>query len=163
MKIKVSFPTYRIEDQQLQELAPNNTIYINNLNEKVPIDELKDTLFTIFEDYGEILDVRTITFRSLLRRTFVCEDKHLLFLRILIQPCKQDVNLMAINFMAKLWYFLCWNRKSTLLRKNQILLLSLMEPSTSDKDPKITSKRNSKKSLYIVLSRWRSRLKEKKI
>lgn len=31
------------------EHAPNNTIYISNLNEKVPIDELKDTLFTIFE------------------------------------------------------------------------------------------------------------------
>ena len=28
--------------------APNNTLYINNLNEKVPLDELKDTLFEMF-------------------------------------------------------------------------------------------------------------------
>lgn len=27
---------------------PNNTIYISNLNEKVPIEELKDSLFTNF-------------------------------------------------------------------------------------------------------------------
>ena len=57
-KKKVSFSTYRVEGQQSQELAPNNTIYINNLNEKVPIDELKDSLFTTFEEYGDILDVR---------------------------------------------------------------------------------------------------------
>jgi hypothetical protein len=31
------------------ENPPNNTIYINNLNEKVPIEELKDALFNIFE------------------------------------------------------------------------------------------------------------------
>jgi hypothetical protein len=35
-----------------QENAPNNTIYISNLNEKVPIDELKDALFNGFEEYG---------------------------------------------------------------------------------------------------------------
>ena len=34
------------------ETPPNNTIYISNLNEKVPIEELKDTLFNIFEEYG---------------------------------------------------------------------------------------------------------------
>lgn len=58
-KKKVSFVMYRVEGQQPQELAPNNTIYINNLNEKVPIDELKDSLFTTFEEYGEILDVKS--------------------------------------------------------------------------------------------------------
>lgn len=27
------------------------------MNEKVPIDELKDTLYNTFEEYGEIIDV----------------------------------------------------------------------------------------------------------
>ena len=40
-----------------RDLAPNNTLYISNLNEKVPLEELKDTLFNIFEEYGEILDI----------------------------------------------------------------------------------------------------------
>lgn len=39
------------------ETAPNNTLYISNLNEKVPLDELKDTLFEMFEEFGEVLDV----------------------------------------------------------------------------------------------------------
>ena len=40
-----------------QSYPPNNNIYISNLNEKVPSEEMKDTLFTIFEEYGEIIDV----------------------------------------------------------------------------------------------------------
>jgi RNA recognition motif-containing protein len=41
--------------------APNNTIYISNLNEKVPTEELKDKLFNIFEEYGEIIDVSAMS------------------------------------------------------------------------------------------------------
>jgi len=37
--------------------TPNNTIYINNLNEKIKIPALKKALSTIFEQYGEILDI----------------------------------------------------------------------------------------------------------
>jgi len=43
------------------ENPPNNTIYINNLNEKVQVDELKDDLLKIFEEYGEIIDVSEIS------------------------------------------------------------------------------------------------------
>ncbi|CAH1758217.1 7749_t:CDS:2 [Entrophospora sp. SA101] len=37
--------------------TPNNTIYINNLNEKVKIPALKKHLSAIFEQYGEILEI----------------------------------------------------------------------------------------------------------
>ncbi|GES90789.1 U1 small nuclear ribonucleoprotein A isoform X2 [Rhizophagus clarus] len=37
--------------------TPNNTIYINNLNEKIKLPALKKALSTIFEQYGEILDI----------------------------------------------------------------------------------------------------------
>jgi len=45
------------EGSIVQEIAPNNTIYISNLNEKVTMEELKDTLFNVFEEYGDIIDV----------------------------------------------------------------------------------------------------------
>lgn len=45
------------DDNPNKDLTPNNTLYISNLNEKVPLEELKDTLFNIFEEYGEILDI----------------------------------------------------------------------------------------------------------
>jgi hypothetical protein len=62
-------------DGQRGEAAPNNTIYIGNLNEKVPIDELKDTLFTIFEEYGEVIDVNHSSRRSSPNATYACADR----------------------------------------------------------------------------------------
>ncbi|MBZ3873902.1 U2 small nuclear ribonucleoprotein B'' [Sciurus carolinensis] len=39
------------------ETTPNHTIYINNLNEKIKKDELKKSLYTIFSQFGQILDI----------------------------------------------------------------------------------------------------------
>ncbi|XP_069799575.1 U1 small nuclear ribonucleoprotein A [Dendropsophus ebraccatus] len=41
----------------VQEIRPNNTIYINNLNEKIKKDELKKSLYAIFSQFGQILDI----------------------------------------------------------------------------------------------------------
>ncbi|NP_001080089.1 U1 small nuclear ribonucleoprotein A [Xenopus laevis] len=41
----------------IQEVRPNNTIYINNLNEKIKKDELKKSLYAIFSQFGQILDI----------------------------------------------------------------------------------------------------------
>ncbi|KAH7676599.1 U1 small nuclear ribonucleoprotein A protein [Dioscorea alata] len=38
-------------------LPPNMTIYINNLNEKIKIDELKKSLNAVFSQFGKILEV----------------------------------------------------------------------------------------------------------
>lgn len=38
-------------------MPPNETIYINNLNEKVKKDELKKSLYAVFSQFGKILDV----------------------------------------------------------------------------------------------------------
>ncbi|NXN15346.1 SNRPA protein, partial [Indicator maculatus] len=40
-----------------QEARPNHTIYINNLNEKIKKDELKKSLYAIFSQFGQILDI----------------------------------------------------------------------------------------------------------
>ncbi|KAI3861248.1 hypothetical protein MKW92_031811 [Papaver armeniacum] len=45
------------------EVAPNNTIHINNLNEKIKLDELKKTLKSIFQQFGNILEV--LAFKTL--------------------------------------------------------------------------------------------------
>merc|ERR1719498_674589 len=39
------------------EVPPNQTLYVNNINEKVKIDELKLCLHMLFCPYGEVLDI----------------------------------------------------------------------------------------------------------
>jgi len=39
------------------DVAPNQTLYVNNLNEKIKADELKQALFHLFSQYGEILEI----------------------------------------------------------------------------------------------------------
>lgn len=39
------------------DIRPNNTVYINNLNEKVKKEELKKSLYAIFSQFGQILDI----------------------------------------------------------------------------------------------------------
>uniref|UniRef100_A0A6M2DIB0 Putative spliceosomal protein snrnp-u1a/u2b n=1 Tax=Xenopsylla cheopis TaxID=163159 RepID=A0A6M2DIB0_XENCH len=49
------------------DIRPNNTIYINNLNEKVKKDELIKSLYAIFSQFGQILDIvalRTLKMRG---------------------------------------------------------------------------------------------------
>lgn len=44
-------------------VPPNMTIYINNINEKIKIDELKKSLNAVFSQFGKILDV--LAFKTL--------------------------------------------------------------------------------------------------
>jgi RNA recognition motif-containing protein len=39
------------------DVRPSHTIYVNNLNEKVKKDELKKSLYAIFSQFGQILDI----------------------------------------------------------------------------------------------------------
>ncbi|XP_029646304.1 U1 small nuclear ribonucleoprotein A [Octopus sinensis] len=39
------------------DIRPNHTIYINNLNESIKKDELKKSLYAIFSQFGQILDI----------------------------------------------------------------------------------------------------------
>lgn len=39
------------------DIRPNNTIYINNLNERIKKDELKKSLYAIFSQFGQIMDI----------------------------------------------------------------------------------------------------------
>jgi RNA recognition motif-containing protein len=39
------------------EIPPNNTLYVNNLNEKIKTEEIKKSLYAIFSQFGVILDI----------------------------------------------------------------------------------------------------------
>ncbi|XP_055376632.1 U1 small nuclear ribonucleoprotein A [Condylostylus longicornis] len=53
------------------DIRPNQTIYINNLNEKVKKDELKKSLYAIFSQFGQILDIVALKTLKMRGQAFV--------------------------------------------------------------------------------------------
>ncbi|CAG9861652.1 unnamed protein product [Phyllotreta striolata] len=53
------------------DIRPNNTIYINNLNEKVKKEELKKSLYAIFSQFGQILDIIALKTLKMRGQAFV--------------------------------------------------------------------------------------------
>lgn len=53
------------------DIRPNHTIYINNLNEKVKKDELKKSLYAIFSQFGQILDIVALKTLKMRGQAFV--------------------------------------------------------------------------------------------
>lgn len=53
------------------DIRPNNTIYINNLNEKVKKDELKKSLYAIFSQFGQIIDIVALKTLKMRGQAFV--------------------------------------------------------------------------------------------
>lgn len=47
-------------------IPPNQTLYVNNLNEKIKVPELKSCLLELFSAYGEVIDI--IAFGSLKKK-----------------------------------------------------------------------------------------------
>lgn len=53
------------------DIRPSHTIYINNLNEKVKKDELKKSLYAIFSQFGQILDIVALKTLKMRGQAFV--------------------------------------------------------------------------------------------
>lgn len=53
------------------DIRPNNTIYINNLNEKVKKEELKKSLYAIFSQFGQIMDIVALKTLKMRGQAFV--------------------------------------------------------------------------------------------
>ncbi|CAB1454657.1 unnamed protein product [Pleuronectes platessa] len=51
------FFIHHFEKMATTDVRLNHTIYINNLNEKIKKDELKKSLYAIFSQFGQILDI----------------------------------------------------------------------------------------------------------
>uniref|UniRef100_A0AC35U9U4 U2 small nuclear ribonucleoprotein B n=1 Tax=Rhabditophanes sp. KR3021 TaxID=114890 RepID=A0AC35U9U4_9BILA len=50
----------------MEDIPPNHTLYINNLNEKLKKEKLKEALFAIFSQFGQIIDI--LVFKNLRMR-----------------------------------------------------------------------------------------------
>ena len=53
------------------DTRPNHTIYINNLNEKIKKDDLKKSLYAIFTQFGQILDIVALKTLKMRGQAFV--------------------------------------------------------------------------------------------
>ena len=53
------------------DIRPSHTIYINNLNEKVKKEELKKSLYAIFSQFGQILDIVALKTLKMRGQAFV--------------------------------------------------------------------------------------------
>ncbi|XP_012259838.1 U1 small nuclear ribonucleoprotein A [Athalia rosae] len=53
------------------DIRPNNTIYINNLNEKINKEELQKSLYAIFSQFGQILDIVALKTLKMRGQAFV--------------------------------------------------------------------------------------------
>ncbi|XP_054723080.1 U1 small nuclear ribonucleoprotein A-like [Uloborus diversus] len=53
------------------DVRPNNSIYINNLNEKIKKEELKKSLYAIFSQFGQIVDVVALKTMKMRGQAFV--------------------------------------------------------------------------------------------
>ncbi|XP_073975412.1 U1 small nuclear ribonucleoprotein A snf [Rhodnius prolixus] len=55
----------------MMDIRPNHTIYINNLNEKIKKEELKKSLYAIFSQFGQILDIVALKTLKMRGQAFV--------------------------------------------------------------------------------------------
>jgi hypothetical protein len=56
------------------DVAPNQTIYVSNLNEKIKKDEMKKSLYAVFSQFGKILDIVNLKTLKLRGQAWVVFD-----------------------------------------------------------------------------------------
>lgn len=60
-----------VEDNEDEHIKPSQTIYINNLNERIKKEELRKSLYTMFSQFGTVLDVVALKTLSMRGQAFV--------------------------------------------------------------------------------------------
>ena len=53
---------------------PNQTVYINNLNEKLKLDELKMALYSFYSQFGPIMDIQLMKTARMRGQAFIAFD-----------------------------------------------------------------------------------------
>merc|ERR1712212_638570 len=61
----------RNKNNKMMENRPNHTIYINNLNEKIKKEDLKKSLYAIFSQFGQIVDIVALKTLKMRGQAFV--------------------------------------------------------------------------------------------
>uniref|UniRef100_A0A6A7G6G6 U2 small nuclear ribonucleoprotein B n=1 Tax=Hirondellea gigas TaxID=1518452 RepID=A0A6A7G6G6_9CRUS len=57
-----------------RDIRPNQTIYVNNLNEKLPKEELRRSLYYLFSQFGPILEVVALKTPKMRGQAFIVFD-----------------------------------------------------------------------------------------
>lgn len=63
-----------VEINTNESIPPNQTIYINNLNDKINKNQLKKSLYHLFSQFGGIIDIVTLKTMKLRGQAWVCFD-----------------------------------------------------------------------------------------
>uniref|UniRef100_A0A672LWV8 RRM domain-containing protein n=1 Tax=Sinocyclocheilus grahami TaxID=75366 RepID=A0A672LWV8_SINGR len=53
------------------DIRPNHTIYINNVNDKIKKEELKRSLYTLFSQFGQVMDIVAMKTMKMRGQAFV--------------------------------------------------------------------------------------------
>lgn len=59
------------QEETEQNIQPNQTIYINNINERIKKEELRKSLYAMFSQFGTVLDVVALKTLSMRGQAFV--------------------------------------------------------------------------------------------
>lgn len=54
-----------------QQLPPNQTLYVNNLNESIKLDELKLNLFHLFSQFGDVIEINSRKSKKMKGQAFI--------------------------------------------------------------------------------------------
>ncbi|XP_028447259.1 U2 small nuclear ribonucleoprotein B'' isoform X1 [Perca flavescens] len=60
-----------VERDATMDIRPNHTIYINNINDKVKKEELKRSLYALFSQFGQIIDIVAMKTAKMRGQAFV--------------------------------------------------------------------------------------------
>lgn len=77
VEVKKEIPTLEkvegtdLKEVKKEEIKPNHTIYIQNINEKIKLPELKKQLYALFTKFGPVIDIEAKNNKKLRGQAFV--------------------------------------------------------------------------------------------
>lgn len=125
---------------------PNSSLYINNLNERVHIEDMKQALYDIFYKYGKILDIKVKRNIRMRGYPFIQKGKLSLFLIINCPLNRLSMNKKMDSYLENQW-------KLILQEKNQIWFQKEME-LINQKIKKLLVKKLRKKLNWILKTNY---------
>lgn len=68
---KVEITTPELKEVKKEEIKPNHTIYVQNINEKIKLPELKKQLYGLFTKFGPVIDIEVKNNKKLRGQAFI--------------------------------------------------------------------------------------------
>ena len=68
---KNSAKTKKSDYQKKSSNPPNQTLYINNLNDKLKVNELKTNLYHLFSEFGDVIEINARKSKKMKGQAFV--------------------------------------------------------------------------------------------